>query len=126
MRILSFRLIVSLVLGITLVSVLSSYYEVRVEEHGLRRDLERRAAVLGESLTGNVERSLEQGTPRELQRLVERFGNREHLAGIAVYDVLGNRIAVTPALTQAYRQRAAHRSPGHPGQPRARGVHSLG
>ena len=61
MRILSLRLIVSLVLGITLVSVLSSYYEVQVEEHGLRRDLERRAAVLGESLSGNVERSLEQG-----------------------------------------------------------------
>ncbi len=100
MRILSVRLILSLVLGITLLSVLSSYYEVQVEEHGLRTDLDRRAAVLGESLTGNVERSLEQGTPHELQRLVERFGNREHLAGIAVYDVLGNRIAVTPALTQ--------------------------
>lgn len=100
MRILSLRLIVSLVLGITLVSVLSSYYEVQVEEHGLRGDLERRAAVLGESLTGNVERSLEQGTPHELRRLVERFGNREHLAGIAVYDLLGNPIAVTPALTQ--------------------------
>jgi alpha,alpha-trehalose-phosphate synthase [UDP-forming] len=100
MRILSVRLILSLVLGISLVSVVSSYYEVRVEEHGLQRDLERRTAVLGESLTGNVERSLEQGTPHELQRLVERFGNREHLAGIAVYDVLGNRIAVTPALTQ--------------------------
>ena len=100
MRILSLRLIVSLVLGITLVSVLSSYYEVQVEEHGLRRDLERRAAVLGESLSGNVERSLEQATPGELQRLVERFGNREHLAGIAVYDVLGNPVAVTPALTR--------------------------
>jgi alpha,alpha-trehalose-phosphate synthase [UDP-forming] len=99
MRILSVRLIVSLFLGITLVSVLSSYYAVQVQERGLRRDLERRAAVLGESLSGNVERELEQGTPRELQRLVERFGNREHLAGIAVYDVLGNRIAVTPALT---------------------------
>jgi trehalose 6-phosphate synthase len=100
MRILSLRLIVTLVLGITLVSVLSSYYEVQVEEHGLRRDLERRAAVLGESLSDNAERSLEQGTPRELQRLVERFGNREHLAGIAVYDVLGNGIALTPALTE--------------------------
>ncbi len=99
MRILSLRLILSLILGITVVSVLSSYYEVRVQEHGLRRDLERRAVVLGESLSGNVERSMEQATPGELQRLVERFGNREHLAGIAVYDVLGNPIAITPALT---------------------------
>ena len=100
MRILSLRLIVSLVLGITLVSVLSSYYEVQVEEHGLRRDLERRAAVLGESLTGNVERNLEQGSAHDLQRLVERFGNRERLAGVAVYDIGGNRMAITPALTE--------------------------
>jgi trehalose 6-phosphate synthase len=100
MRILSVRLIVSLILGITLVSILSSYYEVQVEEHGLRKDLERRAAVLGESLTGNVERTLEQGSTRDLQRLVERFGNRERLAGVAVYDISGHRITVTPALTQ--------------------------
>ena len=100
MRILSLRLIISLIIGIALVSVLSSYYEVGVEEHGLRRDLERRAEVLGESLSSNVERSLEQGSPRELQRLVERFGNREHLAGVAVYDDAGNRIAVTPALKE--------------------------
>ncbi len=98
MRILSLRLIVSLVLGITLVSVLSSYYEVQVEEHNLRRDLERRASVLGESLTSNVERGLEQDSRRELQRLVERFGNREHLAGVAVYDAAGKRIAVTTKL----------------------------
>ncbi len=98
MRILSLRLIVSLVLGITLVSVLSSYYEVQVEEHSLRRDLERRASVLGESLTSNVERGLEQDSRHELQRLVERFGNREHLAGVAVYDTAGKRIAVTTKL----------------------------
>jgi len=100
MRILSLRLIGSLILGVTLISVLSSYYEVQVEEHGLRSDLVRRAEVLGESLTGNVERSFEQGAPRDLQRLMERFGNREHLVGIAVYDLLGNRIAITPALTE--------------------------
>jgi alpha,alpha-trehalose-phosphate synthase [UDP-forming] len=64
----------------------------------LRRDLERRAQLLGESLSGNVEHSLEKGSPRELQRIVERFGHREHLAGIAVYDTLGNRLAVTPGL----------------------------
>jgi len=98
MRLLSVRLIISLVVGITVVSLLFSYYSVRSEEHDLRRDLERRAQLLGESLSGNVEHSLEKGSPRELQRIVERFGHREHLAGIAVYDALGNRLAVTPGL----------------------------
>jgi len=97
-RLLSVRLIISLVVGITAISLLFSYYSVRSEEHDLRRDLERRAQLLGESLSGNVEHSLEKGSPRELQRIVERFGHREHLAGIAVYDVLGNRLAVTPGL----------------------------
>jgi hypothetical protein len=40
---LSIRLIVSLIVGIALVSLSSSYYEVLGEKRGLRRDLERRA-----------------------------------------------------------------------------------
>ncbi len=100
MRLLSVRLIVSLILGITLVSGLSSYYEVQTEKSGRRRDLERRADVLGESLAGNVERSLEKGAKRDLPRIVERFGNREHLIGIAIYDDHGAALAVTPGLAK--------------------------
>ena len=99
MRLLSVRLIVSLFLGITAVSLLFSYYSVRTEEHQLRSDLERRAELLGESLSGNVEQALSKGSSRSLQHIVERFGNREHLAGIAVYNVSGQRVAVTPAIS---------------------------
>ena len=98
MRLLSLRLIVSLIVGVTLVSLLSSYYTVRMEKLDLRRDVERRAELLGESLGANVERSLEKGSLRDLQRIVQRFGNREHLAGIAVYDVFGDVVAETPGL----------------------------
>ena len=55
MRLLSVRLIVSLIVGITLVSSGFSYYEVLGEKRTLRSDLERRAEMLGESLVGNVE-----------------------------------------------------------------------
>jgi trehalose 6-phosphate synthase len=98
MRLLSIRLIVSLIVGITLVSLSSSYYEVLVGKRGLRRDLERRAEVLGESLAGNVERDLEKDSVRDLQRIVEHFGNREHLSGLAVYGRQGDLLAVTPEL----------------------------
>ncbi len=98
LRLISARLIVSLIVGITLVSLSFSYYEVQLEKSSLRRDLERRAEVLGESLAGNVERSLEKGATRELPRIVERFGNREHLVGIAIYDEQGASLAVTPGL----------------------------
>ena len=104
MRLLSVRLIVSLIVGITLVSLAFSYYEVNTEKRGLRRDLERRAEVLAESLVGNVEPHLESGSPRELQRLVERFGNREHLDGVAIYDKQGTAIAVTPGLARSLNQ----------------------
>ncbi|MGA7382833.1 MAG: trehalose-6-phosphate synthase [Terriglobales bacterium] len=98
MRLLSVRLIVSLILGSTLVSLLFSYSEVVGEKRNLRNDLEHRAEVLGESLASNVERSWGSGSEAELQRLVQRFGNREHLLGVAVYDRRGSLVAMTSEL----------------------------
>jgi trehalose 6-phosphate synthase len=98
MRLLSVRLIVSLIVGITLVSLGFSYYEVAGEKRALRNDLERRAEVLGESVAANVEKSLEAGSERGLQRLVQRFATRDHLLGIAVYDRQGKLIAITSEL----------------------------
>ncbi|HLB89680.1 MAG TPA: hypothetical protein VJK29_18630, partial [Terriglobales bacterium] len=100
MRLLSVRLIVSLILGVTLVSLLSSYYEVQGEKRGLRKELERRAEVLGESLAGNVEPHLESGSLKDLQRIVERFSNREHLAGVAVFNTKLETIAESSGLAQ--------------------------
>jgi trehalose 6-phosphate synthase len=80
----------------------SAYYEVLMEKRSQRKELEKRAEVLGESLVGNVERSLEKGTPRDLQHMVQRFGNREHLAGIVICDGSGSLLAVTPALSQQF------------------------
>src|ERR1700716_1155486 len=98
MRLLSARLIISLIIGVTLVSLCTSYYEVIVEKRALRRDLQRRAEVLGESLARNVERDLQRDAIQTLQRTVQRFANRENLAGLAVYDPQGKVIAVTSDL----------------------------
>ena len=98
MRLFSARLIISLIVGVTLVSLCSSYYQVLVLSRGMRRDLDRRAEVLGESLSRNVERDLERDAPHTLQRTVQQFANREHLAGIAVYDPQGRPIAVATNL----------------------------
>jgi trehalose-6-phosphate synthase len=97
-RLLSVRLIVSLILGITLVSLAFSSYQVVAERRALRGDLERRAEVLGESLVGNVEKTWGTGSNQALQRLVQRFGNREHLIGLAVYDRQAQIVAMTPEL----------------------------
>lgn len=100
MRLLSVRLIVSLIVGITVVSLLSSYYEVVVEKRSLRRDLMHRAEVLGDSLAGNVEKVWERDSRRELQRIMQRFGNREHLVGVAVYDEKGTLVSATAGLSE--------------------------
>ncbi|HUK87707.1 MAG TPA: trehalose-6-phosphate synthase [Terriglobales bacterium] len=98
MRLLRVRLIVPLILGIALVSLLSSWYEVHMALRGLRSDLDRRSVVLGDSLVGNVERALDRGSDRDLENIALRFGNREHLAGIAICDAGGSFLAITPIL----------------------------
>jgi len=98
MRLLSARLIVSLIIGVTLVSLCSSYYQVLTLKYSLRRDLQHRAEVLAESLASNVERDLERGTQHGLRRTVQHFANREHLSGLAVYDAHAQPIVVTASL----------------------------
>jgi alpha,alpha-trehalose-phosphate synthase [UDP-forming] len=87
MRILSLRLIVALIVGVTLVSLASSWYEVQAEKDALRRDLERKAETFGESLAGNAESFLQGGDRPGLERMVQRFNNRDHVLGIGVYDL---------------------------------------
>jgi len=101
----SVRLILSLIAGVTLVTFLFARSEVRTEKRGLRGDLERRAEVLAESLEGVIG-PLEANSPhtllrqRQMQQIVERFGNRERLAGVAVYDEHGRPVAITSKLAE--------------------------
>ncbi len=95
---LSFRIILSLVAVLALASLLFSYFQFRAEKRTLQTDLQKRAQILGESLQESVEPLLEKSSPRALQRIVERFGNREHLAGIAIYDRHDAPVAMTSAL----------------------------
>ncbi|MBV9622449.1 MAG: trehalose-6-phosphate synthase [Acidobacteria bacterium] len=90
----------SLILAVTLVSVFSAYYQVRGERRSLRNDLDRRAAVLADSLAGNLERYLEEGSSAKLQLLVDRFSNRERLVGVAVVNDKLEAIALSGGLAE--------------------------
>jgi len=94
---LSLRLILFLVIGITLVTFLIARNEVRAEKRGLCEDLERRAEVLGESLEEIIEPALQHDSRGQLRRIVERFENREQLAGVIVYDADGSVLAESSA-----------------------------
>ena len=95
---LSLRLIVSLVVGISIVTFLVAQSQVRAEQKGLRADLERRAGILAESLQEIIEPALERGSRDQLRHIVERFGNRERLVGVMVYDEKGGVLAETSGL----------------------------
>ena len=95
---LSLRLILFLVVGISLVTFVISRNQVRAEKRGLRADLERRAAVLAESLQEIVEPALGKGSRAQLRHIVDRFEDRQHLAGVIVYDASGNVLAASSSL----------------------------
>lgn len=99
---LSLRLILSLVIGITLVTFFISRNEVISQKRGLRADLERRAQILAESLGEIVEPALERSSHEQLRHIVERFGNRQRLAGVVVYDPKGEVLAESSSLASRF------------------------
>jgi len=102
------KIIVPLIVSVVVVSLLFAAYQVRTEKRILRNDLSRRAEILGESLQENVEPQFDRPTPsKNLQRLVDRFGQREHLKGVAVYDAQGVALAVTSGLGSLFQLRPA-------------------
>lgn len=105
---LSLRLILSLVFGISIVTFLVARNLVRAEQNGLRADLERRASVLAESLQEIVEPALERGSREQLRHIVERFGNRERLMGVLVYDSAGRVLAETSNLRAQFEPPASY------------------
>ena len=99
---LSLRLILSLVIGITLVTFFISRNEVISQKRGLRADLERRAQILAESLGEIVEPALERSSHEQLRHIVERFGNRQRLAGVVVYGSKGEVLAESSSLASRF------------------------
>ncbi len=101
------KIVLPLIVSVATVSLLFAAYQVRREKRMLRNDLSRRAEILGESLQESVEPLLEHAQETNLQRLVDRFGQREHLKGVAIYNATGIAIAITSAVSPVFRLRPA-------------------
>lgn len=90
------KLVLPLALSVVLVSLLYASYEYRTQRRSLYNDLSRRAATLAETLQESVEAVPGRATDKNLQRVVARIGQREHLLGVAIYDRSGKVLAITP------------------------------
>ena len=93
------RLCISLISSVAAVSLFLAYYQTRTSHQDMDRELERHAQVLAETLAKSAEPLVEKNSYHELQRLVERFKNREQIGGVAVYDTSNQPIAISEGLT---------------------------
>ncbi len=99
MKILSLRLIIALIVGVTLVSLASSWYEVRTTRDALRSELENKAESLGQSLAAEADSTLRAGDTARLELMVQRYPLRDHLLGIGIFDRDGEPLILTPGLS---------------------------
>lgn len=100
----TFRLIVSLIVIVTSITLLSTYLVVNEEKAKQYEELDRRSSLLAESLQEVIEPQLERKNYQDLKRLVNKFGNRERLLGVSVYSGDGMIIAITSNLESSIEQ----------------------
>jgi len=97
-----FTIIGSVVLVVSLVSVGFNIRQVSKERETLKNNLEQRALLFADSLKESVEpyyvNSSQPSFQNSLQKVVDKFANRERLAGIALYDNKGTLVASSSGL----------------------------
>src|SRR3989338_1971547 len=98
------RLIISLIVIITSITLLSTYFVVNEEKAKQYEELDRRSILLAESLQEVIEPQLDRKNYSDLKRLVNKFGNRERLLGVSVHGADGMIIAITSSLESATEQ----------------------
>ena len=86
---LSRRLIASLILGVTLVSVLFTVIDIRAQMEQLRTRLTLRAASEAQGLHEALLPLLRDHAIAQAAVVVERFRSRSQAAGVAIYDPRG-------------------------------------
>jgi trehalose-6-phosphate synthase len=101
------RLIISLVIVVALVALAFSLSQVNREKGLLARDLERRAVILAESFQESLAPLIQSGAGSKLNRVVNRFGNRERLKGTIIFDRQGAVIAATSGLNPGSKKLAS-------------------
>src|ERR1035438_7579641 len=86
------KLILALVVGITLVSVASTFFEVLAHKHALRLELERRTAWQSKNLQSEIEKSMAAGQTAEIATEAARLRSQSEALGLAVYDIQGGLV----------------------------------
>lgn len=97
----TFKLITSLILIITIVAAGFSFWQSKQEKIRLTNELGKRAELLADSLDESILPLLERGSFQTIKRYVTKFSNRERLLGIAIYNTDNQIIAASPKLIES-------------------------
>jgi trehalose-6-phosphate synthase len=87
------RLILTLIAGVTLVSVGSTYFDVLAHKHILGQELERRTAMLGTSLAPQIEQAVAGNNVDAIAETVSKLQASYEPLGLAVYNSQGRLLA---------------------------------
>ncbi len=93
MRSFRIRLILTLIAGITVVSLASTYFEVLAHKHVLRLELARRTVWIADTLQPEVEQQLAAGKTPDIAVQAALLRKQGEALGLAVFDAQGNLMA---------------------------------
>ncbi|HXE63642.1 MAG TPA: trehalose-6-phosphate synthase [Bryobacteraceae bacterium] len=96
---LTVRLTLSLIAGVTLVSLALAFYSERMQTRGLRQELDNRDRVLAENVQADAARLTESESWTTLHGILDRLCRHENLAGAAVYDSSGRPLVIAGQIT---------------------------
>jgi len=90
--------IFTIFLTVALIAIAFTISQVSSESQRLETDLERRSVLLAESLRETIEPNFINNSMEYFQGVVDKFENRERLAGLRIYDNKENPIAASSTL----------------------------
>ncbi len=93
MKFFRLRLVAALLLGITLISVASTYFDVLAHRHTLRNELARRTQWFGASLQTQIEQQFLSAPQEEWPAILERLRQHPDQPSLAVFDNNGQLLA---------------------------------
>jgi trehalose-6-phosphate synthase len=89
------RLVAALLLGITLISLASTYFDVLAHKHTLRSDLARRTQWFGDGLQPQIEQQLIIGAKIDWPAILRSLRQHPDQPALAVFDNQGRLLAST-------------------------------
>ena len=87
------RLILALIVGTTLVSIGSTYFDVLAHKLALRRELMRRTAWMSNSLQAEMEQAVSTEDINAINQVVQKHQRAGEALGIAVYNPGGRLLS---------------------------------